>query len=160
MPPVTSSLEISQYAAVFALLVLAFVTVIAMLFVVRLVAPYNPSPIKQEPYECGEAPLGSARLRFNVRFFVIALVFVLFDVELALVYPVACIFREVARTSFAAGLVVFGELFFFIGVLLLGLVYVWRKGDLGWIRSFRAPTHRGLRSWPSPPRTPGPAAGA
>jgi NADH-quinone oxidoreductase subunit A len=161
MPPVPPNLEMTQFATVFALLGMAVLTVVGMLVVVRLLAPSKPEAMKGEPYECGEEPLGSAWLRFNIRFFVVALVFVLFDVELALIYPVACIFRDVANApgGFRAGLTVFGELFFFIGVLLLGLVYVWKKGDLGWIRSYRTTTRRGLRSWEQAAQAEKPEAG-
>ena len=92
---------------------------------------------------------GFRLLRFNIRFYVVALVFVLFDVEMALIYPIAVIFKNltVATHDYWPALVVFGEMFFFLAVLFLGLVYIWCKGDLGWIRSFRVSTDQGLRSW-------------
>jgi NADH-quinone oxidoreductase subunit A len=148
-PLVPAELELTQYTAVFFLLALAVVVVVAMLAVAWLLAPRNADPVKGLNYECGEVPLGSAWLRFNIRFYLVALVFVLFDVELALVYPVAVILRETANApgGTRAGIAVLGELFFFMAVLLLGLIYVWRKGDLGWARSFRPSRERGLRSW-------------
>ena len=149
--------ELAQYGTVFLLLLFAALTVAAMLLVARLLAPSKPTPEKQMAYECGERPLGSTWLRFNIRFYVIALVFLLFDVELALVYPIAEMFRVAAGAGgFRTAATVFAELFFFVGVLALGLLYLWRQGDLAWIRSYRASTERGLRSWrqaapPGPP---------
>ena len=114
----------------------------------HLIAPHNPTKEKQLSYECGEDPVGSAWLRFNIRFYVVALVFVLFDVEMALIYPIATIFKGLTQTTdYRPALIVFGEMFFFLAVLFLGLVYIWMKGDLGWIRTYRKPTDVGLRSW-------------
>ncbi|MCY3019012.1 MAG: NADH-quinone oxidoreductase subunit A [Planctomycetota bacterium] len=143
------NLEIAEYGTALFLLLLAVAVVGGLLVLSRLVRPHNPTREKQITYECGEDPLGSAWLRFNIRFYVVALVFVLFDVEMVLIYPVAAIFRSltVGTRDWGPALVVFGELLFFVAVLFLGLVYVWRKGDLGWIRSFRVPTEQGLRSW-------------
>jgi len=134
--------ELMQYAAAFGLLVLAVLVVAAMLGLSRLVQNRQPNPDKLKTYECGEDPFGSGWMRFNIRFYMVALVFVLFDVELALVFPVAPIFRELTQGpgGFHTGLVVFGELFFFVAVLFLGLVYVWRKGDLGWARTLKLET--------------------
>lgn len=142
-------IEIIQYGTAFLLLVLAVVLTTALLTLNKLISPNNPTKEKQLSYECGEDPVGNAWLRFNIRFYVVALVFVLFDVEMALVYPIAVIFKSltVGTTNWQPALIVFGELFFFLGVLFLGLIYIWQKGDLGWIRTFRMPTDQGLRSW-------------
>jgi NADH-quinone oxidoreductase subunit A len=141
-------LEIAQYGTAGLLLVLAVVLTTALLTLNKLISPNNPTREKQLSYECGEDPVGNAWLRFNIRFYVVALVFVLFDVEMALVYPVAVIFKSLTQgTDWRPAAIVFGELFFFLAVLFLGLVYIWQKGDLGWIRTFRAPTDHGLRSW-------------
>jgi NADH-quinone oxidoreductase subunit A len=153
-------LPFAQYASVALLIGLAVATAIGMLLIARFLAPRSPSLVKGETYECGEVPIGGAWLRFNVRFFVIALIFVLFDVEIALVYPVACVFRGITRAPGAgsAALIVFVELAFFMGVLLLGLIYVWRKGDLDWLRTYRPTEETGLRSWQTPasPKAPAP----
>lgn len=142
-------LEIAQYSTALLLLVLAVALTTALLFINHRLSPHNPTREKQLSYECGEDPVGSAWLRFNIRFYVVALVFVLFDVEMALVFPIAVIFKSltVNTANWGPAAIVFGELFFFIAVLFLGLVYIWQKGDLGWVRTFRAPTDQGLRSW-------------
>jgi NADH-quinone oxidoreductase subunit A len=142
------NLEILQYGTALLLLVLAGVLTNALLTLSHLISPHNPTKEKQLSYECGEDPVGSAWLRFNIRFYVVALVFVLFDVEMALIYPVAVIFKGLTQqTDWHPAMIVFGEMFFFIAVLFLGLIYIWRKGDLGWIRTYRKPTDVGLRSW-------------
>ncbi|MFH0937884.1 MAG: NADH-quinone oxidoreductase subunit A [Planctomycetota bacterium] len=143
-------IEIAQYGTVLLLLLLAVAATAGLMFLVRLISPRNPTKEKQLSYECGEDPIGNAWLRFNIRFYIVALVFVLFDVEIALVYPVAAIFKSltVGASNWMPALIVFGELFFFLAVLFLGLVYVWWKGDLGWVRTFRMPTETvGMRSW-------------
>ncbi|MCW8131483.1 MAG: NADH-quinone oxidoreductase subunit A [Planctomycetota bacterium] len=131
------------------LLLSAVVLVVTLLTLSKLIRPHKPSAEKEMTYECGETPVGSGWLRFNLRFYVVALVFVLFDVELALVYPVACIFKDIATGSegFRHSLAFFLEFMFFFDVLGLGLLYIIKKGDLGWVRSFRMPTDHGLRSW-------------
>lgn len=148
-PQIPPHQELMQYSTALLLLVSAVLLVVALLTLSKLIRPHHPTADKLKTYECGEDPVGSGWLRFNIRFYVVALAFVLFDVEMALVYPIACIYKATAQgpTGFRAGLIVFGELFFFLGVLFLGLVYIWRKGDLGWVRSFRVPTDHGIRSW-------------
>lgn len=143
------NIEIAQYGTALLLLVLAVVLTTTLMTLSHLVSPHNPTKEKQMSYECGEDPVGSAWLRFNIRFYVVALAFVLFDVEMALVYPIAVIFKglTVNTTDWRPALMVFADLFFFLAVLFLGLVYIWRKGDLGWIRTFKVPTDTGLRSW-------------
>lgn len=142
-------LEIAQYGAAALLLALAVVLTTALMTLSHLVSKRIPTREKQMSYECGEDPVGTAWLRFNIRFYVVALVFVLFDVEMALIYPIAAIFKALTSdtTQWTAAVTVFAEVAFFVAVLFLGLVYIWVKGDLGWVRSFRKPTDQGLRSW-------------
>ena len=101
-----------------------------------LLRPSNPGPWKLTTYECGEPPSGGAWINFNIRFYLIALVFVIFDVELAFIYPVVTVFRDwVARGQ---GLFALVEIVVFIGILAVGLVYVWAKGDLEWLKQVPA----------------------
>ena len=145
----SSDIEIAQYGTALLLMLSAVALTVGLITLSHLISPHNPTREKQLSYECGEDPVGSAWLRFNIRFYVVALVFVLFDVEMALVYPVAVIFKGLttATTDWKPAAIVFGELFVFLAILFLGLIYIWRKGDLGWVRSFRMPTDVGLRSW-------------
>lgn len=87
------------------------------------------------PYECGEIPVGSAWSNFNVRFYVVSLVFIIFDVEGALMFPVAAVFKKF--NEIGEGGVLLGSLLLFIVVLVMGVVYCWKKGDLDWVRSFQ-----------------------
>src|ERR1041385_7905529 len=137
--------EISQYGAAALLLLLAVVLTTALMTLSHMMSLRKPTPEKQMSYECGEDPVGTAWLRFNIRFYVVALVFVLFDVEMALIYPIAAIFKNLTSDAnqWQAAVTVFAEVAFFIAVLFLGLVYIWVKGDLGWVRSFKKPTEQG-----------------
>ena len=115
---------------VFLLVAVGFVFV--SIFLSRLLAPRVPSREKLATYECGEIPSEGGRIRFNIRFYILALLFIIFDVEIAFMFPVGAIFREwVERGS---GLLALAEISVFIGILFLGLVYVWLKGDLEWMR--------------------------
>src|SRR5262245_56884276 len=103
-----------------------------------LLRPANPESRKLSTYECGEPPSGSAWINFNIRFYLIALIFVIFDVEVAFVYPVAAQFREYVLQG--TGLLVLTELFVFVGILFVGLIYVWAKQDLEWIKRVARPS--------------------
>ena len=105
-------------------------------FIARLASTNKPNPEKLTSYECGEEPTGSAWLPFNPRFYVIALVFLLFEVEMVFVFPWATVFGSHEINSFDSrwGILSLIEMFAFLGVLILGLVYVWVKGDLDWIK--------------------------
>jgi NADH-quinone oxidoreductase subunit A len=107
-----------------------------MLFVGWLLRPKTPDPNKTMIYECGEVPVEQAWFNFNPRFYIVALIFLIFDVEVAFTYPVATVFKRYVA-SHLGGLAFF-ELFTFIVILALGLAYVWRHGDLEWIRRARA----------------------
>ena len=121
-----------QFANVLVFFALAFVLCGLMLGLGLLLRPSNPSLNKLSTYECGEPPSGPAWINFNIRFYLIALVFVIFDVELAFVYPVVAVFRDwVARGEGAYAL---AEIAVFVGILFVGLVYVWVKGDLEWLK--------------------------
>jgi len=113
----------------------AVVMVIGTLLIGKLVRPNNPSEVKQEAYECGEIPIGVAWSNFNVRFYVIALIFIIFDVETALIFPVAAVYKSFVE-NMQGGLILV-SLLLFVGILLSGLVYCWRKGDLDWVKSFQ-----------------------
>ncbi|MCC7541598.1 MAG: NADH-quinone oxidoreductase subunit A [Deltaproteobacteria bacterium] len=101
----------------------------------KLIRPDHPYAEKLATYECGEAPVGSAWFNFNPRFYIIALIYIIFDVEIAFIYPITTVFRRWIAQGW--GWVALLEVVIFIAILLLGLVYVWAKGDLEWIRSVR-----------------------
>ncbi|MGB9692524.1 MAG: NADH-quinone oxidoreductase subunit A [Candidatus Sumerlaeaceae bacterium] len=98
-----------------------------------LLRPRKPSQEKVRIYECGEPTIGSAWIRYNIRFYTVALVFLVFDVETVFLVPVARVFRWFVENS--AGTIALVELLGFVGVLLVALVYAWRFGNLDWLRS-------------------------
>jgi NADH-quinone oxidoreductase subunit A len=95
----------------------------------------KPSRHKQTPYECGEEPVGTAWSAFNIRFYVVGLIFIIFDVESVLMFPVASVFHEFVEAG--NGLYVLIDFLGFIAILVTGIAYCWRKGDLDWVRSFQ-----------------------
>ncbi len=125
-----------DFANVLVFFGLSLVFVAAMLVVGSFVRPYNPEPAKLSTYECGELPTGSAWMNFNIRFYLVALIFVIFDVEIAFVMPVATVFREWVLDGRALYAIV--ELGLFLAVLFVGLVVVWSKGDLEWLKKVPA----------------------
>jgi len=98
-----------------------------------LLRPSNPERAKLTTYECGIEVEGSSWINFNIRFYVVALVFVIFDVEVAFVYPVVTVFKQWVAEG--RGLFALSEIVLFIAILVCGLVYVWRKGDLDWMKT-------------------------
>ncbi|MBI4483850.1 MAG: NADH-quinone oxidoreductase subunit A [Acidobacteria bacterium] len=109
---------------------LLFVAVVAaltgaLLLLPRLLAPRNPSLEKARPFECGHLVQEVKRGRFDLKFYLIALFFVLFDVEMAFLFPWAVVVRELGAFAYV-------EMLVFIGILLAGYVYLWKKGGLEW----------------------------
>ncbi len=96
----------------------------------KFLRPNAPTAEKEMIYECGEKPIGRAWYNFNPRFYLVALVFVIFEVEIAFMYPVAAVFRE--RVGMGWGVFVYGELLVFLAILLIGYVYAYKKGALRW----------------------------
>lgn len=116
---------ISPYIGV---LILGFVVagfVITMLVLSHILGPKNATLTKQIPFECGGISVGSSNPRFNVRFYLVAMLFILFDIEVIFMYPWAVILEELGWFGFF-------EMLSFMIVLLFGFVYVWRKGVLNW----------------------------
>jgi NADH-quinone oxidoreductase subunit A len=99
--------------------------------------PRFPNPEKEMIYECGERPFGGAWMNFNPRFYIIALVFVIFEVEIALTIPVALVFRQwvhAAGLDGRSGMVALVEILAFIAILASGLVWIWARRDLEWVK--------------------------
>lgn len=128
----TYSLDI--YTPVVILLFLGAITVLGALVLGKLIRPHNPSESKNMAYECGEEPVGTAWSFFNMRFYVTGLIFIIFDVESALMFPVAVIFRKM--NEIGRGGLVLAEILIFLSVLICGIAYCWRKGDLDWVKSY------------------------
>lgn len=114
-----------EYVAVIATLGFAALLPATFLLVSALLGPRRPTPVKAEAFECGNPPTGPAWGRFSVRFYLTAILFIIFDIEVVFLYPWAIRFRELGMLGFV-------QMMVFLGVLTLGLVYVWRKGALEW----------------------------
>jgi NADH-quinone oxidoreductase subunit A len=128
--------QLSEFGKIFIYLIMGVLFVLFTFFLGWLVAIKKPNPEKLTSYECGEEPTGSSWIQFNSRFYVIALVFLLFDVEMVFIFPWATVFgQEILLAADSRwGWLSLIEMFIFIGILLIGLIYVWKKGDLNWIR--------------------------
>src|SRR3982750_4697504 len=97
--------------------------------------PHAPTREKSMIYEGGEKPIGQAWFNFNPRFYLIALVFVIFEVEIAFMYPVASVYKWFLDQG--QGLLAFAEIFVFVAILTVGLAYVWAMGDLEWVKGLK-----------------------
>lgn len=128
--------QLSEFGKIFLFMIMGVLLVSLTLLISQIISPKKPNPEKLLSYECGEDPKGNSWVQFNSRFYVIALVFLLFDVELVFIFPWATIFSQQALidTDPRWGWLTMSEMFIFAGILILGLVYIWKKGDLEWIR--------------------------
>lgn len=116
---------LTEFGKVLIFFLLGIVFVGGGLAVAWLLRPRRPYAEKLATYECGEEPLGNAWVRFNIRFYVIALIYLVFAVEVVFLFPWALVYRSM-------GLVAFLEMAVFLAVLIIGFIYVWAKGDLDW----------------------------
>jgi NADH-quinone oxidoreductase subunit A len=115
----------NEYIPVLIMLVLAALTAGGMLVATSIIGPKKEFEDKMEPFECGESPIVSPKLRFSVKFYLVALFFVIFDIEAVFVYPWAVLFKDL-------GIFGFVEMMIFLAILAIGLIYVWRRGALEW----------------------------
>jgi NADH-quinone oxidoreductase subunit A len=116
-----------DFGTVLVAAILGIVMVAVPLIVQWLIAPSKKSKEKLQTYECGEESEGSAWLQFNIRFYVIALIFLIFDVEVVFLFPWAVVFKDL-------GLLAMVEMGIFLVILTVGLAYVWVKSDLDWVK--------------------------
>ncbi len=116
---------LTDFGVILIFFIIGFIFVGIGLLVSAIIRPSNPNPIKNSTYECGEEPFGNPWIRFNNRFYVIALVYLLFAVEIVFLLPWAVIYKSL-------GWFAFFEMIVFVVILLAGLAYVWVKGDLEW----------------------------
>lgn len=118
------------YVPVF--IIVGFLFVFVTLLISRLLTPSKPDPMKQMIYECGEVPIGSSWIQFNIRFYIIALAFIIFDVETVLILPAIVSYNSAVKQL--GGAVALVEIVIFVGILVFGLAYLWAKGDLEWVK--------------------------
>lgn len=128
-------MELSNYQIILLFVIGGFIAILGSLVTSRLLRPNRPNEQKLSTYECGEEPTGSAWGKFNIRFYVIALVFVLFETELLFLFPWAIVFGDEglnALTDGKWGMLALIEMGLFVVILAFGLIYVWGKGYLEW----------------------------
>lgn len=116
----------NDYIPVAIFVFIGFLVPVISIVAGKILSPNRPNPTKVSIYECGEIPVGEARLQFGFRYYMYALMFVIFDVETVFLYPWAIVFLNL-------GFLAFVEMMLFIGVLVVGLAYAWGKGALKWI---------------------------
>ena len=116
---------LEAYVPILILIALSMAQAVGMVVLSHVVSPFRPTPAKSAPYESGMIPLGDTRERFSVKFYMVAILFIVFDLETVFLIPWAVQFREL-------GLFGFVEMLIFIAVLLVGFIYVWKKGALQW----------------------------
>ena len=125
------AVDLDAYIPIGLLVVMAIVFAAANLLMSHVMGPRREGPIKGSTYESGMDPIGSARKRFNVRFYILAMTFLVFDVEIIFLYPWAVTFAKLAPHSDEAALFL-GRIMFFIATSIIAYVYAWRKGVFRW----------------------------
>ena len=116
---------LQTYFPVGVVLLLAVGMAFLLLWLANTLGPRRPSLVKSDPFECGSVPVGSARDRFGVKFYVVALLFIVFDIEAVFLFPWATLFVELGWPGYV-------EMMIFVFTLVAGLVYVWKKGVIDW----------------------------
>ena len=117
---------LATYVPILIFILVALSLPVVGLVVGRLIRPYKPHATKLMSYECGVDPEGDARDRFSIRFYIIAILFVVFEVETIFLFPWAIIYDRLALFGFI-------EMLVFLGILIVGYFYVWKKGALEWV---------------------------
>jgi len=125
---------LTEFGKIFIFILLAIVFVVIAIIAAKLVSPNRPTHEKLLTYECGENPIGSPWVKFNIRFYVVALIFLIFDVEVVLLFPWALVYKNFGLYGFLTGII-------FLAILALGMAYEWRKGDLEWARPHPKPQY-------------------
>ncbi|MCE2399496.1 NADH-quinone oxidoreductase subunit A [Candidatus Poribacteria bacterium] len=121
--------ELAKYLPIVFLGLFAVLFAGVNLALTHLLGPKKPTRVKLSVYESGVQPVGDARQRFTIRFDLIAMLFIIFDIEVVFLYPWAVVFKKMSADN---GLFILIEMLVFIGILLLGYIYAWKKGGLTW----------------------------
>ncbi|HAI76047.1 MAG TPA: NADH-quinone oxidoreductase subunit A [Microscillaceae bacterium] len=138
-----SNPQVSAFGFVLLFIIGAVAFALIGLWVASFIRPARPNPEKLARYECGEEPLGSTWGQFNIRFYVIALIFILFEVELVLLFPWAVVYADPQLMALSGGVwmrFALIEGFVFVAILAIGLAYAWRNGYLDWVKPAPQPS--------------------
>ena len=131
-----------DYAPIGIMFLVAMGFAVSQLLVTQLIGPRKRTATKLMPYECGKDPVGSARDRFSIKFYTVAVIFLLFDIEVLFMIPFAVAFKYLMEqqkiSGIAFGAVAFVEILIFIATLVVGYIYVWKKGTFDWGLQSRA----------------------
>ncbi|MEW6361089.1 MAG: NADH-quinone oxidoreductase subunit A [Pyrinomonadaceae bacterium] len=131
-----SNFNLMDYAPIGLMFLVALGFAISQILVTQLIGPKKKTATKLMPYECGKDPVGSARDRFSVKFYSVAVIFLLFDIEVLFMIPFAVAFKSLLGlerlSGIAFGTIAFIEILIFIGTLIVGYIYVWKKGIFDW----------------------------
>lgn len=133
-----SGFNIADFAPILVMFIVAAGFGASQLLVTQLMGPRKRTATKLMPYECGKDPVGSARDRFSVKFYNVAVVFLLFDIEVLFMIPFAVAFKELFKVDVSYGTIAFIEILIFIATLIVGLIYAWKKGIFDWNIEARA----------------------
>lgn len=141
-----SEFNIFDYAPILIMFIVAAGFAVSQLLVAHFIGPRKSTAVKLMPYECGKDPVGSARNRFSIKFYMVAVAFLLFDIEILFIIPFAVSFKYLlAAENFAAGTsgilygtIAFATMLFFLATVVIGLIYEWRKGAFEWSEEARA----------------------
>jgi NADH-quinone oxidoreductase subunit A len=131
-----SSFNLADYLPLVVMFIVAAGFAVSQIMVTQLVGPKKRTATKLMPYECGKDPVGSARERFSVKFYTVAVIFLLFDIEVLFMIPFAVAFKDLLAAeklgNISYGTIAFFEILLFIATLIVGLIYAWKKGTFDW----------------------------
>ncbi len=137
-----SDFSLMAYAPIGIMFLVAMGFAVSQLLVTQLIGPRKRTATKLMPYECGKDPIGGARDRFSIKFYTVAVIFLLFDIEVLFMVPFAVAFKSLLRqenaTDIAYGTIALVEILVFIATLVIGYIYVWKKGTFDWGLQARA----------------------
>lgn len=137
-----NTFNIMDYAPIGIMFLIAIGFAVSQILVTQLIGPRKRTATKLMPYECGKDPIGSARDRFSIKFYTVAVIFLLFDIEVLFMIPFAVAFKELLLqekiSGIAFGTIAFIEILIFISTLIVGYIYVWKKGTFDWGLQSRA----------------------
>ena len=134
--------NLMEYAPIGIMFLVALGFAVSQLLVTQLIGPRKRTATKLMPYECGKDPIGSARDRYSIKFYTVAVIFLLFDIEVLFIIPFAVAFKSLLEAEKASGIaygtIAFVEIMVFLGTLVVGYIYVWKKGTFDWGLQARA----------------------
>jgi NADH-quinone oxidoreductase subunit A len=137
--------DVSAYLPILVMFIVAAGFAVSQIMVTTLIGPRKRTATKLMPYECGKDPVGSARDRFSIKFYNVAVMFLLFDIEVLFLIPFAVAFKSLIAeekiTGISFGTVAFIEILIFVATLIIGLIYVWKKGVFDWAEQSRKEAH-------------------